>query len=68
MSSTPIDVGGWYWTDHIINRACDPESPSLAAAATSDAVSTLINRYDTPTFGARRQRVERAKVVLGDAT
>lgn len=62
----PIDVGGWYWIDHRINRACDPENPGISAATLADDVSEIINRYDTPTFAARRRRVEAAKSVIGD--
>ncbi len=42
--------------------ACDSES-SLEAP-TSDAVSKIINRFDTPTFPARKSRTETAKKFL----
>ncbi|HGO6127333.1 TPA: peptidase M23 [Burkholderia cepacia] len=63
----PVDVGGMFWVDKKISPACDPESPDAIAAVTSDAVSMKINRYDTPTFPARRARVETAKKVICDA-
>jgi predicted chitinase len=64
----PIDVGGWFWTSNRINCHCDPENRGVATATTANAVSQVINRYDEPTFPARRALVERAKQVLGDAT
>ncbi|KML15413.1 hypothetical protein VK92_03655 [Burkholderia sp. LK4] len=63
----PVDVGGMFWMDKKISLVCDPESPNTIAAATSDAVSMKINRYDMPTFPARRARVEAAKKVICDA-
>ena len=63
----PIDVGGMFWMDKKISPACDPESPDTISAVTSDAVSMKINRYDIPTFPARRARVETAKKVICDA-
>ncbi|KUY77630.1 hypothetical protein WI25_05955 [Burkholderia cepacia] len=63
----PIDVGGMFWMGKKISLACDPESPDTISAVTSDAVSMKINRYDIPTFPARRARVETAKKVICDA-
>ncbi|KVH40971.1 peptidoglycan DD-metalloendopeptidase family protein [Burkholderia cepacia] len=63
----PVDVGGMFWMVKKISPVCDPESPNAIAAATSDAVSMKINRYDMPTFPARRARVEAAKKVICDA-
>lgn len=63
----PIDVGGWFWTRHKINVVCDEESSLSATASRSDAVSMIINRYDSTTFGQRKVHVETAKRILCDA-
>jgi predicted chitinase len=64
----PIDVGGWFWVSKQINVACDPESQSTTDAPLSNAVSSIINLYDTPTFPARRTRVQLVRAILGDAS
>ncbi|SAK64299.1 hypothetical protein AWB75_02924 [Caballeronia catudaia] len=59
-----IDVGGWYWVTKNINNSCDRDV-SFAIASTN--ISMIINRYDQPTFTARKQRSEQATVILCDA-
>jgi predicted chitinase len=63
----PIDAGLMFWVSRKISPACDSENPTSPDAPTSYAVSKIINRYDTPTFDARKSRTERAKKILGDA-
>ncbi|WP_322071713.1 hypothetical protein [Paraburkholderia bannensis] len=63
----PIDVGGWFWVRHKISAACDSESSTTAATPTSEAVSMIINRYDTLSFGQRQARTKAAKRILCDA-
>ena len=62
----PIDVGGLFWVKNSINQACSGEAESTSLAPQTNAVSRIINRYDTPTFPARRRRVETAKKILCD--
>ncbi|SIT46301.1 conserved hypothetical protein [Paraburkholderia piptadeniae] len=64
----PMDVGGWFWARHTINKVCDRESSVSQTATNSNEVSTIINRYDTPTFERREHNVNLAKGVLCDAT
>ncbi|MEM5328555.1 hypothetical protein VSR34_18460, partial [Paraburkholderia sp. JHI2823] len=63
----PIDVGGWFWVCHNINSVCDVESPINRIATASNGVSTIINKYDTPTFARRQHNANLAKEVLCDA-
>jgi len=62
----PIDVGGWYWADKKINMTCSEEINSTSDAPTANSVSSIINRYDVPTFPARKIHVETAKKILCD--
>ncbi|WOD15824.1 peptidase M23 [Paraburkholderia kirstenboschensis] len=63
----PLDVAGWYWVTHGINRVCDEENGSSGVASQSILVSQKVNYYDQSTFQSRRSRTERAKKILCDA-
>jgi predicted chitinase len=38
----PMDVAGWFWLSHDINRQCDADNPGTASAPFSDEVSAII--------------------------
>lgn len=62
----PIDVGGVFWIVKKISNACDGENSDTSEAPNANAVSLIINRYDTPTFPTREDHVKHAKKILCD--
>lgn len=62
----PIDVGGWFWIEHNLNKVADKDNVASNSASAANAVSTIINKYDTDTFEARKKRIENAKKAFCD--
>ena len=62
----PIDVGGWFWIRHDLNKLIDADISQRDGALQSNAVSAVINKYDGSTFDARKKRIEHAKKILCD--
>jgi len=63
----PVDVAGWFWSIHKINKICDKENVTTSNARYSVEVSQKINYYDQSTFAIRKAQTEHAKGLLCDA-